>query len=45
MLGEEVFKVDFLFIDIFVQEPCVFFFLSRLLTFTFAKTFRLSISC
>lgn len=25
MLGEEVFKVDFLFIDIFVQEPCVFF--------------------
>lgn len=26
MLGEEVFKVDFLFIDIFVQEPCVFFF-------------------
>lgn len=44
MLGEEVFKVDLLFIDIFVQEPCVFF-LSRLLTFTFAKTFRLSISC
>lgn len=26
MLGEEVFKVDFLFIDIFVQEPCVFFY-------------------
>ena len=25
MLGEQVFKVDFLFIDIFVQEPCVFF--------------------
>lgn len=44
MLGEEVFKVDFLFIDIFVQEPCGFF-LSRLLTFTFAKTFRLSIAC
>ena len=44
MLGEEVFKVDFLFIDIFVQELCVFL-LSWLLTFTFAKTFRLSISC
>lgn len=27
MLGEQVFKVDFLFIDIFVQEPCVFFFI------------------
>lgn len=26
MLGEEVFKVDLLFIDIFVQEPCVFFY-------------------
>ena len=43
MLGEEVFKVDFLFIGIFVQDSCVFF-VSRLLTFTFAKTFRLSIS-
>lgn len=26
MLGEEVFKVDFLFIGIFVQEPCVFLY-------------------
>lgn len=26
MLGEEEFKVDFLFIDIFVQEPCVFLY-------------------